>query len=97
MARRARSRRRKRGSVAAPRKDIVGWVYTDPDGTPTAPADVSRTAGPEPAFPIACMTYQSLCQLDDPEAAIRQIAAARWATDRAAAIGVEVDDALREG
>jgi superfamily II DNA or RNA helicase len=60
-------------------------------------ADVARMAGPEPAFPIACMTYQSLCQLDDPEAAIRQIAAARWATDRAAATGVEVDDALREG
>ncbi len=33
-----------------------------------APAsEVVRTAGPEPAFPIACMTYQSLCQLDDPE------------------------------
>jgi superfamily II DNA or RNA helicase len=38
-------------------------------------ADVARTAGPEPAFPIAVMTYQSLCQLDDPAAAIRQVAA----------------------
>ena len=36
-----------------------------------SPADVGRTAGPEPAFPIACMTYQSLCQLDDPEIAAR--------------------------
>jgi superfamily II DNA or RNA helicase len=60
-------------------------------------ADVARTAGPEPAFPIAVMTYQSLCQLDDPGAAIRQVAAARWATDRAAATGVEVEEAEREG
>jgi superfamily II DNA or RNA helicase len=60
-------------------------------------ADVARTAGPEPAFPIAVMTYQSLCQLDDPSAAIRQVAAARWATDRAAATGVEVEEAEREG
>ena len=56
-------------------------------------ADVARTAGPEPAFPIAVMTYQSLCQLDDPSAAIRQVAAARWATDRAAATGVEFEEA----
>ncbi|HEX5622592.1 MAG TPA: DEAD/DEAH box helicase family protein [Solirubrobacteraceae bacterium] len=60
-------------------------------------ADVARTAGPEPGFPIAVMTYQSLCQLDDPAAAIRQVAAARWATDRAAATGVEVEEAEREG
>jgi superfamily II DNA or RNA helicase len=60
-------------------------------------ADVARTAGPEPAFPIAVMTYQSLCQLDDPAAAIRQVAAARWATDRAAATGVEFEEAEREG
>ncbi|HET8756151.1 MAG TPA: DEAD/DEAH box helicase family protein, partial [Solirubrobacteraceae bacterium] len=60
-------------------------------------ADVARTAGPEPAFPIAVMTYQSLCQLDDPDAAIRQVAAARWATDRAAATGVEFEEAEREG
>jgi superfamily II DNA or RNA helicase len=60
-------------------------------------ADVARMAGPEPFFPIAVMTYQSLCQLEDPGAAIRQVAAARWATDRATATGVEVDDALAEG
>jgi superfamily II DNA or RNA helicase len=62
-----------------------------------SPSDVARMAGPEPAFPIAVMTYQSLCQLDDPGAAIRQVAAARWATDRAAATGVEVEEALAEG
>ena len=62
-----------------------------------SPADVARTAGPEPAFPIACMTYQSLCQLDDPGAVVRQLAAGRWTSDRAAATGVEIDEARREG
>jgi len=62
-----------------------------------APSDVARMAGPEPAFPIAVMTYQSICQLEDPGAAIRQVASARWATDRAAATGVEVEEALAEG
>ena len=62
-----------------------------------APSDIARLAGPEPAFPIACMTYQSLCQLDDPSAAIRQVAATRWATDRAAATGVDVEEATAEG
>ena len=59
-------------------------------------ADVARTAGPQPGFPIACMTYQSLCQLDDPEIAVRQVVAARWATERAAAMGVDVEDVERE-
>ncbi len=60
-------------------------------------ADVARVAGPEPFFPIACMTYQSLCQLEDPSAAIRQVAAARWASDRAAATGLDVEEAVAEG
>jgi superfamily II DNA or RNA helicase len=59
-------------------------------------ADVARMAGPQPGFPIACMTYQSLCQLDDPEVAVRQVVAARWATERAAAMGVGVEEAERE-
>jgi hypothetical protein len=42
-----------------------------------APAVVARTAGPEPAFPIACMTYRSLCELADPEVALERLAAAR--------------------
>jgi superfamily II DNA or RNA helicase len=62
-----------------------------------SPADVSRTAGPEPAFPIACMTYQSLCQLEDPEVALGRVAAGRWAAERAAAAGIEVEAARREG
>jgi superfamily II DNA or RNA helicase len=61
-----------------------------------SPADVSRTAGPEPAFPIACMTYQSLCQLDDPEIALGRVAAARWEAERAAATGVDVEAVRNE-
>src|ERR1700752_3980280 len=36
-----------------------------------------------PSAPIACLTYQSLCQLDDPAAAVRGQAERRWAADRA--------------
>jgi superfamily II DNA or RNA helicase len=60
-------------------------------------AEVGRTAGAEPAFPIACMTYQSLCQLDDPEVALGRVAVTRWAAERAAATGVELEAARREG
>jgi superfamily II DNA or RNA helicase len=55
------------------------------------------TAGPEPSFPIACLTYQSLCRLDDPEAALGRVAAGRWAAERARATGVAIDTARREG
>jgi len=61
-----------------------------------SPADVGRTAGPEPAFPIACMTYQSLCQLDDPEVALGRVAAGRWEAERAAATGVDVESVRNE-
>jgi superfamily II DNA or RNA helicase len=56
------------------------------------PADVARTAGPEPAFPIACMTYQSLCQLDDPEVLLGRVAAERWVAERATATGLGVEE-----
>jgi superfamily II DNA or RNA helicase len=59
-----------------------------------SPADVGRTAGwvgTDSAFPIACMTYQSLCQLDDPEVALGRVAAGRWEAERAAATGVDVE------
>ncbi len=61
-----------------------------------APADVGRVAGPEPAFPIACMTYQSLCQLEDPEIALGRVAAARWEAERAAATGMEIEEVRKE-
>jgi superfamily II DNA or RNA helicase len=61
-----------------------------------SPSDVSRTAGPEPAFPIACMTYQSLCQLEDPEILIGRVAAERWVQERAKATGQGIEEVLSE-
>jgi superfamily II DNA or RNA helicase len=61
-----------------------------------SPADVARTAGPEPAFPIAVMTYQSLCQLEDPEVAVGRVAAGRWEAERAKATGLDVESVQRE-
>ncbi|HWM12616.1 MAG TPA: DEAD/DEAH box helicase family protein [Solirubrobacteraceae bacterium] len=61
-----------------------------------SPSDVSRTAGPEPAYPIACMTYQSLCQLEDPEVALGRLATLRWAEQRATATGEDVEAIQRE-
>ena len=61
-----------------------------------SPADVSRTAGPEPAFPIAVMTYQSLCQLEDPEVLIGRVAAERWVVERAKATGQGVEEVQSE-
>jgi len=61
-----------------------------------APTDIGRVAGPEPYFPIACMTYQSLCQLEDPEVALGRVAAGRWEAERAAATGMEVEEIRRE-
>jgi superfamily II DNA or RNA helicase len=54
-------------------------------------------AGPEPDFPIACLSYQSLCRLDDPGVALGRVAAARWAAERARATGQDVEAADREG
>jgi superfamily II DNA or RNA helicase len=61
-----------------------------------SPADVARTAGPEPAFPIACMTYQSLCQLEDPEVLIGRVAAERWVAERAKATGQGIEEVQSE-
>jgi Type III restriction enzyme, res subunit len=61
-----------------------------------SPADVARTAGPEPAFPIAVMTYQSLCQLEDPEVLIGRVAAERWVAERAAATGAGIEEVEAE-
>jgi superfamily II DNA or RNA helicase len=47
--------------------------------------------------PLVCLTYQSLCQVSDPEAGLLQIAEQRWASDRARSTGAAVEDALSEG
>ena len=38
-----------------------------------------------PGAPVACLTYQALARLDDPGAALRAAAEARWVAERAAA------------
>ncbi|MBO0825140.1 MAG: DEAD/DEAH box helicase family protein, partial [Actinobacteria bacterium] len=52
-------------------------------------------AAADPAAVLACLTYQALCQLDDPAAAVRAEAERRWATDRARATGGPTDKAER--
>jgi superfamily II DNA or RNA helicase len=44
-------------------------------------------AAADASAPIACLTYQALCQLDDPGEALAEAARRRWAADRAAAAG----------
>jgi hypothetical protein len=53
-------------------------------------------AAPDPDAPIACLTYQSLCQVQDPAAALGNAAERRWAADRARALGVPVEEVERE-
>src|SRR5215218_9076660 len=50
-----------------------------------APGTVAATT----AAPVACLTYQALARLDDPGAALRAAAEARWTAERAAATGDE--------
>jgi superfamily II DNA or RNA helicase len=53
-------------------------------------------AAADPAAPIACLTYQALCQLDDPATALGDLAEQRWAADRAAATGLPVSEVVAE-
>jgi superfamily II DNA or RNA helicase len=53
-------------------------------------------AAADPAAPIACLTYQALCQLDDPGAALADAARRRWAQDRAKATGSTPAEAERD-
>jgi superfamily II DNA or RNA helicase len=45
-------------------------------------------AAPDPGAPIACLTYQSLCQIEDPDTALGDAAERRWIADRARALGI---------
>ena len=54
-------------------------------------------AGADPLKPIACLSYQALCQLEDPEIVLGRLAQTRWADERAAATGMTPEEALREG
>jgi superfamily II DNA or RNA helicase len=53
-------------------------------------------AAADPGAPIACLTYQSLCQVQDPAAALGNAAERIWATDRARALGIPVAEVERE-
>jgi superfamily II DNA or RNA helicase len=53
-------------------------------------------AAADPSAPVACLTYQALCQLDDPAAALGDVAARRWAAERAQATGTPVADVERD-
>ena len=53
-------------------------------------------AAPDPNAPIACLTYQSLCQIQDPGVALGNAAERRWAVDRARALGVPVAEVERD-
>ena len=47
------------------------------------------TVAAAPGAPVTCLTYQALARLDDPGAALRGAAEARWASERATATGQE--------
>jgi superfamily II DNA or RNA helicase len=72
-----------RALVLAPNSAVQAqWVR--------AAAEFSAPAGlaaADPAAPLACLTYQSLCQLDDPATALDGLAERRWTADRAQATG----------
>jgi superfamily II DNA or RNA helicase len=59
--------------------------------------DAADIAGAEVGKPIACLSYQALCQLDDPEILLGRLAQSRWADQRAAATGMTPEEAAREG
>ncbi|MGI8779476.1 MAG: DEAD/DEAH box helicase family protein, partial [Solirubrobacteraceae bacterium] len=67
--------------VLAPNSAIQAqWARTgEAFGAP--PAMVASA----PGAPVACLTYQALARLDDPGAALRGVAEARWTAERAAA------------
>ena len=84
----------KRALVLAPNQSIQQqWPRAVGSFTPD-PQDV---AGADPLKPIACLSYQALCQLEDPEILLGRLAQTRWADQRAAATGMSPDEALREG
>src|SRR5690349_19877518 len=60
-------------------------------------ADAAGLAGADVSQPIACLSYQALCQLEDPEILLGRLAMSRWADQRAAATGMSPEEALREG
>jgi superfamily II DNA or RNA helicase len=86
----------RRALVLAPNSAVQAqWLRSVRLFTPTA-ADAGRIAGAHAAAPLACLTYQALCQLDDPEIALGRVAVARWEEERASATGTDVEAVRRE-
>ena len=84
----------KRALVLAPNQGIQQqWPRAVGEFTPH-PAQI---AGADPLKPIACLSYQALCQLEDPEIVLGRLARSRWADERAAATGMSPEEAQREG
>jgi superfamily II DNA or RNA helicase len=84
----------KRALVLAPNQGIQQqWPRAVGQFT-RRPADV---AGADVLKPIACLSYQALCQLEDPEIVLGRLAQVRWADERAAATGATPEEAQREG
>ena len=69
--------------VLAP-NSAIQQQWTRPARRSARPPGWSPTA---PGAPVTCLTYQALARLDDPGAALRGAAEARWAAERAAATG----------
>jgi superfamily II DNA or RNA helicase len=53
-------------------------------------------AAADPAAPIAWLTYQALCQLEDPATALGDLAERRWAAERARTTGVSIEEVEQE-
>src|SRR5262245_30897129 len=84
----------KRALVLAPNQGIQQqWPRAVGEFTPR-PQEI---AGADPLMPIACLSYQALCQLEDPEIVLGRLAQSRWADERAQATGMTPEEAQREG
>jgi superfamily II DNA or RNA helicase len=62
----------------------------------TGGADRPDVAAADPSAPIAVLSYQSLCRLDDPAAVLGDLAVRRWTAERAAATGQSPDEVEAE-
>ncbi len=83
----------KRALVLAPNQGIQQqWPRAVGEFTPRS----REFAGADPLKPIACLSYQALCQLEDPEIVLGRLAQSRWADERAQATGMTPEEALRE-
>jgi superfamily II DNA or RNA helicase len=86
----------RRALVLAPNSAVQAqWLRSVRQFTPRA-QDAPRFAGAHPAAPLACLTYQALCQLEDPEIALGRLAVTRWEAERAASTGADVETVRRE-